>query len=103
MVVAPVGVDSLVAGDPARRLDALHQPQLLQQLERPVDAGAADRGPAAAQLRLQLQGGHCAVVAGERLDHGGAGAATPVARLAERPQRVLAPCGVDGGGHLSRS
>ena len=73
-------VDPLVAGGAAADLDPLHQAQLLELLERPVDAGPADRRPAAAQLVVEVEGGDRAVVAGQRLDHRGAGAAAAVAR-----------------------
>lgn len=103
MVMVPGRVDPLVARDPALDLEALHQAQLLQQVEGPVDAGATDVDLAPAQLLLELQRGHRAIVSGQRLDDDGPGAAATVARLAQHRQRVLGPCGVDGGGHLSRS
>jgi hypothetical protein len=93
------GVDALVAGDAARRLEALHQAQLLQHLEGAVDAGPADADLAPAQLLLQLQRGHRAAVTGERFDDGGAGAAAAVAGLPQARQRVLGPGVVDGGAH----
>ena len=76
---------------PRADLEPLHQAELLELLERPVDAGPADRGLAAAQLVVELERGDRAVVAGERLDHRGAGAAAPVAGRLQRRQRVLGP------------
>ena len=97
VVVLAAGLDALVAGGAAGHLEALHEAELLELLERPVDAGAADRGLAAAQLVVELEGGDGAVVAGERLDHGGAGAAAPVAGLAEGGEGVLGPGAVGFG------
>ena len=44
MVVVAAGLDPLVAGGAAGDLEPLHEAELLELLERPVDAGAADRG-----------------------------------------------------------
>ena len=43
MVVA-AGLGPLVAGDPAAQVEALHKAELLELLEGPVDARAADPG-----------------------------------------------------------
>ncbi len=85
------GVDALVAGGAAADLDPLDQAELLELLEGAVDAGPADRGPAAAQLVVEVERGDRAVVAGERLDHGGAGAAATVAGRLQGLQGMLGP------------
>ena len=79
VVVLAVGLDPLIAGGAATDLDSLQQAELLQLLQRAVDAGPADRRLAAAQLVVELQGGDRAVVAGERLDHRGSRPAAAVA------------------------
>jgi hypothetical protein len=83
VVVLSAGLDALVSGRPPRHLHPLHQAKLLELLQRPVDAGATDRGSAAAQLVVELDRGDGAVVAGQCLDNSGAGTAAPVARLPE--------------------
>src|SRR6185503_14734170 len=90
MVVAG-RVDPLVPGGAAADLDPLHQAELLELLQRPVDRGAADRRLAPAQLVVEVERGDRAVVFGEGLDHRGAGATAPVAGVGERGQRVLGP------------
>src|SRR5213595_1200420 len=97
VVVMAAGVDPLVAGGAARDLEPLHEAESLEHLERPVDARPADAGLARPQLLLQLQCRHRALMAGEGLDDGGAGAAAPVAGAFELRQGVLGPAAVDPG------
>src|SRR5690242_21948054 len=99
VVMVAAGVDPLVAGDPPRRLEALHEPQLLEHLERPVDARATDPDMPPPQLLLELERGHRAAVAGESLDDGGAGATAPVAGPVEARQGVVGPGAVDRSCH----
>ena len=91
MVVA-AGLDPLVAGGAARDLEPLHEAELLELLERAVDARPADpRAAPAAQLVVELERGDRAVVAGEGLDHRGAGAAAAQAGGLQGPECVLRP------------
>ena len=111
MVMVPAGLDPLVAGGAAGHLEPLHEAELLELLERPVDAGPAGVVLAAAQLVVELQRGDRAIVAGERLDHRGAGAAAPqpgapaASRARARPRRVSAAVGIsaDRSPRASRS
>src|SRR3954454_20277864 len=63
VVVLATGFDPLIAGGAAAHLEALDEGELLELLERAVDAGPADSGFAPAQLVVQVQGGDRAVVA----------------------------------------
>src|SRR6185437_1437738 len=81
MVVMAGGIDALEASRAAADLDPLDQPELLQLLQRAVDAGAADRRLAAPQLVVEVEGGDRAVVLGERLDHRRTRPAAAVARV----------------------
>src|SRR6185437_12842051 len=84
-------VDALEAGGAAADLDPLDQPQPLELLERPVDAGAADPGLPTPHLLLEVERGHRAVVAGERLDHRGPGAAALIPGPLQGLERALLP------------
>lgn len=102
MMVA-VGLDALVTSHSASDLDAAEQTEFLELLERPVDARAPDSGATLAQFVVKIQGRDRAIVAGKRLDNGGAGPPAAVACRLQDGERVLCPGGVGRGGHLSRS
>ncbi len=101
VVVMALGIDPLVAGGAAADLDPLDEAELLELLQRPVDAGPADRGTAAAQLVVEVEGGDGAIVPGQRFDHRGAGTAAAVPGGLQGRQRVLGPAGVGRDRHLS--
>jgi len=104
MVVMTVGTDPLVAGGPARGFEALDQSQLLELLERPVDAGPADGGLSTTQLCVQIERGDGTIVPGQGLDHSGAGTTAAIAGGLEGRERVLCPSSVGGRcRHLRRS
>lgn len=103
MVVMAAGLDALIPGYPTGHLDPLQQAQLIELLQRPVDAGPADRGPPPPQLVLDLDCGDATVVAGKRFDHGRAGSTATETGVMESRECVLSPGGVDRGCHLNRS
>jgi hypothetical protein len=91
MVVMAAGLDPLIARGSALDLEASDQPELLELIEGPVDGGTSDWGLVAPQLLVDLQGGHRAVLARQRLDDGAPSAALAVAGLGQRRHRVLDP------------
>lgn len=99
VMVLAAGGDPLVAGDPARHLDALQEPEPFELLKRPVDARPTHGRSLAAHLLLELERRDGAVVAGERLDDRGAGAPAPVAGRAQGGEGVLGPGSVGRGRH----
>ena len=87
VMVVDVGVDPLVTGGIAADLHPLHQMELLELLERAVDAGAAD----GLEPAVDLERGHRAGFATQQLDHPAARAAAAVARIAQSLYRQLRP------------
>jgi zinc transport system substrate-binding protein len=67
MVVA-VSVRALVARDPVAGVDALHEPELGERLERPVDRRDPDRTPSLPQPVVDLVRAQTAVLTTEQLD-----------------------------------
>ncbi len=76
---------------PVPDVEPLHEMQVLQLLECPVDACSPDRVVARVQLRLDLHGAQRAVLLPEQLDDGAAGAALAEAALAKCRERMLDP------------
>jgi ABC-type Mn2+/Zn2+ transport system permease subunit len=99
MVVVAVGLVALVARDALPDVDALHEPQLRQQLEDPVDARASDAAALRAQAVVDLLRGQRARLLFEQLNDGVAGAAAAMACRCQRRERVLAPGVVRGAHH----
>ena len=83
MVVLAARADRLVAGDALRRVHAAGEPQLVEQLERPVDARDAHVLAAPVKAVGDLLGGDAAAEVGQRLDHRGARPAEAVALALE--------------------
>ena len=81
----------LVACRSLTHLDALDEAHPVKGLERPVDARDPDLAAALAEAVGDLVRGNAATLPRQLLDDGAASAAAPVARLAERRQRELAP------------
>ena len=75
VVVLPVGVGGLVAGDAIAGVDAGDQREPVQKLEGAVDAGDADRSAVGRDPRVDLLSAGAAGLAGERCEHGVAGGA----------------------------
>ncbi len=101
VVVLAVGLDALIARDSPRDLDAAQQAELLELLERAVDAGPPHPGLAPPQLVVEVQRGDGAIVASEGLDDDGAGAAAAVAGGSQGGESVLGPARAGGGAHAS--
>jgi hypothetical protein len=101
MVVLATGDHRLVAGSPSSDLDPLHEPDPVQQVERPVDARNPDGVALTAQPIGDLLRSNAAVLGGEQLDDGAPGAARAVPGLIDRLERQFRPA-VLGGGDRSR-
>jgi hypothetical protein len=93
MLTAALG--ALVARPSPPDLDPMDQPQRLELVERPVDAGPGDRDLAVAQVFLELQRRDGAVMARERLDHRKPGTSLLIPGVLKRGERVLDPLPVD--------
>ena len=93
VVMLAVRVDRLVARDALGGVDAPRQAQLVEQLERPVDARDADVLAAVVQAVRDLLRGDAAAEVGERLDDGRPRPAQAVALALELALSVLSPVG----------
>src|SRR3954468_6914637 len=82
VVMLAAGVGRLEAGG-AGDLHPMDEPEAGEDVERPVDAREADAAVAPAQLVVELLRAHEAALAGEQVEHLGAGAAGAVARVLE--------------------
>src|SRR5438093_7164185 len=91
VVVIAAGLRRLVAGDAVPRVDALHQPQVGERLERAVDGGDPDRTAGPAQLVVDVLRAETAVLAAEELDDGLPGPSPAIAGSLERDERVVRP------------
>jgi hypothetical protein len=81
----------LVSGDSLAELDALHQSEPVEEIQRPVDARDADVAARLVKLTRDLVCRQAAVLAAEERDDGPSGAAGPVAALPQRRSRSLLP------------
>ena len=91
VVVLAARADGLVARHALGGVHAPGEPQLVEQLERPVDARHAHVLAAPVQAVRDLLGGDAAAEVGERLDHGRARAAQAIALALELALRVSNP------------
>jgi hypothetical protein len=99
VVVLAGRLDPLVARHATAHLEPVHQLQLLQLLQGPIDAGAADRLVRGAQPIVDLDRGHRTVLARQQLDHREARAAPLVPGVPKRRDCVLDPGAVAVGPH----
>ena len=90
MVLARV-MSRLEAGDAVSRIHALDEGELVQELERAVDGGAAHRPPPVGQRALELLGAAQASRRGEFLEHELAAAAAAQPCGLERRVGALEP------------
>jgi zinc transport system substrate-binding protein len=105
VVMILIGARRLVAGDPVAGVDALHQPQVGQGLERTVNGGNSHRAPGSAQPVEDFLRAHAAVLAAEEIDHCAPRAAAPVTGALQGFERMTAPAhaqSVSSGGLVSR-
>ena len=86
VVVLAAGVGGLEAGG-AADVDPVHEPELGERVERPVDAGEADGAAAVAQAVVDLLRAQAAGLAAEQLEHLAAGAARAVPGAGELLRR----------------
>ena len=93
VVVLSARVGRLVAGD-AVDVDAVHELELREDVERAVDAREADGLAPAAQPVVDVLGAQAAVLAGEQREHLLAGAPGTVPGARQLAMRVVGP-----GGH----
>ena len=91
VVMVAVRGHALEPGRPLPRVQPLDEAELVERVERPVDAGEPDLAVAAVELAGDLLGAHAAVLGGEQLDHGRARAARLAPRVLERAARLLGP------------
>src|SRR5213596_3260347 len=94
VVVVAVGRGGLIPSDPVPGVDALHQPQVGERLERAVDGGDSDRTAGATQLVVDVLCAETAILAAEELDHRLPGPSAAIAGGLERDERFGRP------GHL---
>lgn len=84
-------VDALEAGDPVAQVDALHQAELVETVERAVHARNPDLRPLRARAVVDLLSGETAVLAAEQLDDDAAGAAAAPAFGAHPIEHMIGP------------
>jgi hypothetical protein len=80
VVMLTIGVSRLEARDAVAEVDPLHEPELVEALERAVDARDADARRPGAELVVDLLRGDAAVLPTEELDDRSAGAAASTGR-----------------------
>jgi len=90
VVVMAAGQRRLEAGGGAH-VDAPHEAEPRQQVERPVDARDAGLPPVRAQAVEHLLGREAAVLSCQQVDHRGPRTAAAVAAAAQLGDRVLGP------------
>jgi len=90
VMVAP-GVGGLEASDTVAQVDALEEAELVEPVERPVDARDADPHAAVPEPLVDLQRGEAAVLAVEVGDDLPPRSAASPTRLAELRERRLGP------------
>src|SRR3954453_19619956 len=86
------------ARDARAQIQPMDQAELLELLERAIDARAPDSGPALAELVLDPLGGDRAGLSPEALDDRSTGGAALVAGGGEPLERVLDPFGAVSAG-----
>ncbi len=90
-MVLAAGKRGLVAGGAASHVEALDEPQLGEQLERPIYGGDADRLARCPELVRHLTRAEHAVLGADQLEDRGAWCARPVAGLPQRGFGSLHP------------
>ena len=91
MVMLSARVGALVSRDPVTQVDALREAELVEALERAIDAGDADPRALPSDGVVNLLGGEAAVLAPEELDHDATRASASSARRPESCERRLGP------------
>ena len=93
VMVLATGVRGLEARDAEAEVDAMHEAEIGELVEHPVDACEADGAALGAKLVEQLLGRETAILCGEVRDHRIAGAAGACAGAAQLRAGVLFPVG----------
>ena len=88
-MVLVLAAERLEAGDSVTDVDPLHEVEVGERVERPVDARDADGAAQSDDAVVDLLGGAATVLVFEEVDHGASGAAAPQARITEGRHRVL--------------
>ena len=99
---SPPGTSGLEARAALAEFHPLNQAQLVQELERPVDAGDPDVVARVAQPIRDLLRREAAALPAEQLHHRLARATGPVPGLAQTLTRGALPVGGEGSGHARR-
>ena len=89
VMVLVLAAERLEAGDSVTHVDPLHEVEVGERVERPVDARDADGAAPSDDAVVDLLGGAATVLVFEEVDHGASGAAAPQARITEGRHRVL--------------
>lgn len=91
VVVVAIGRRGLVAGDPVTGVDALHQPEVDEGVERAIDGRDSDRTPRASKLVEDLVRAQAAVLPPKELDDSTPRAAAAVPSTGQFGERVRSP------------
>jgi len=91
VVMVAARVDALEAGDPIAEVDALHEAELVETVERAVHTRNPDFRSLRTRAVVDLLGGETAVLAAEQLDDDAAGAAAAPAFGAHPIEHMIGP------------
>lgn len=91
VMVLAVGQGRLESGGGAPNIETLHELQVLEQLESPVDGRDAHASLRGAELVSDVRGAQHAALLADRLEHGRTRSAGTVAGSLERALGVLGP------------
>jgi zinc transport system substrate-binding protein len=91
MVMLAARVGWLEPGHAVSKIDPLHEAELIQPFECPIDASDPNSALASAQAVVDLLRRDTAILPAEELDDGSAGTATPSGCSSQARQRALCP------------
>ncbi len=94
VVVLASGLRALEPRDAVAEVHPLREPELVEPLQRAVDAGDADLAPGGADSVVDLLRRETAVLVAEELDDEPARATAAAARLAKPRESALAPSAI---------
>jgi zinc transport system substrate-binding protein len=91
MVMLAARVGWLEPGHAVSKIDPLHEAELIQPFECPIDASDSNSALTSTQAVVDLLRRDTAILAAEELDDGSAGTATPSGCSSQARQRALCP------------